>query len=95
MYSMDRILDLNEKLQAGTITAAEVAELDQLNTDHIGPGNATDQQKSYIFDLLDKIGAEITDFTDTDWPDLNYEEASELIDTLKAEVTDERAWDEI
>lgn len=87
----DRLMELLTKAMTGELTADEETELKSLGEP---VQMATDQQKSYIFDLLEKISADLSDFTGTDWPDLTLEEASELIDTIKEEVTEEKAWDE-
>lgn len=80
MSNENRITELTDKLLGGNITADEIAELDRLDSPQ-----ATDEQKSYIFDILDQLGADLDDYTQTDWPDLTVREASELIDELKDE----------
>jgi len=55
---------------------------------------ATVSQKEYIETLLDKIDATLDDYTTTDWDDLTKEEASELIDEIKDDVTSADAWGE-
>ena len=55
---------------------------------------ATEGQKEYIDTLLDKLGADLSDYTDVEIDSLTKSEASDLIDTLKDEVTDADAWDD-
>jgi hypothetical protein len=56
-------------------------------------GRATVRQKEYIEILLDKISARISDYDYDDINDLTFEDADELIDNLKDDVTFQGAWD--
>lgn len=55
---------------------------------------ATEGQRDYIETLLDKLGADLSDYTDTDINSLTKSEASDIIDTLKDDVTDADAWED-
>ena len=87
----DRQIDLITKATFGDLTIKEHKELDRLSEYLENP--ATDAQVEYIEVLLDKLGADLDDYTDVtiDW--LTNTEASELIDQLKDEVTDAGAWE--
>ena len=86
-----RAIELLDKLAYGSLTEDEELELASLNG---MDGNATDGQREYITDLLDKLGADLEDYTDTPLEDLSFDEASELIDELK-EALDDMRHDEI
>lgn len=55
---------------------------------------ATVGQKEYIEDLLGMLMADLEDYTDTDLDSLTIDEASEIIDQLKDDVTDADAWED-
>lgn len=55
---------------------------------------ATVPQKEYIEDLLGMIMADLDDYTDTDLDSLTMDEAGEIIDQLKDDVTDADAWED-
>ena len=55
---------------------------------------ATERQKDYISVLLEKLGQDISDFTDEDIDDLSVREASDLIEELKDRVSEEDAWED-
>lgn len=78
-----RAIDLLDKLAYGSITEDEAAELDCLQGLE---GNATDAQMEYITDLLDRLGTDLEDYTETELTELSFDEASELIDELKDQV---------
>lgn len=88
-----RIIDLLEKEQSGSLTAEEEKELRDLVPSN-GLGGATENQKEYIGDLLDKLGADLSDYWAYGWEDMDYDAASELIDQLKEEVTEAGAWND-
>jgi hypothetical protein len=54
------------------------------------PVYATENQKDYINGMLDEIGGDLSEYTDTDIADLTVGEASEIIDELKDIVEDYR-----
>lgn len=91
LANKQRLADLTDKLLSGTITADEAAELQQSEL-----GGATDAQKSKIFDLLEELEASLDDYTNTDWPDLSVNEASDIIDKLIGDAMVARLlWDEV
>lgn len=55
---------------------------------------ATVGQKEYIEDLLGMLMADLEDYTNTDIDSLTIDEASEIIDQLKDDVTDADAWED-
>jgi hypothetical protein len=56
-------------------------------------GRATQRQIEYIEILLDKINADIDDYGFETINDVMFEDAGELIDELKDDVTFQDAWD--
>ena len=87
----DRLATLQEKGAFGELTPQEEKELERLAEYLESP--ATDGQVDYIETLLDKLGADLDEYTDVtiDW--LTFDEASEIIDQLKDDVTDADAWE--
>ena len=87
----DRLATLQERAAFECLSAAEEAEIDRL-TEYLDDP-ATDGQVDYIEVLLDKLGADLSDYTSTELEDLTGSEASDLIDELKDDVTDADAWE--
>lgn len=47
---------------------------------------ATDSQLDYIDTLLDQVGGDLEDYTDTPLEELSKDEAGDIIDELKGEL---------
>lgn len=75
----------------GGLNPTEEAELQKLSDYLENP--ATEGQVDYIEVLLGKLGANLSDYTETELDYLTGEEASDLIDQLKDDVTDAGAWE--
>lgn len=82
-----RILDLQVKADLDGLTPAEEKEFKQLEAaiDKSAKGRATENQKDFINELLDEVGADLESYIDKDIDELTFDEASELIETLKDE----------
>ena len=83
-----RILDLLFKEAFEGLTAEDQRELVSLQK-----RPATDAQLTYVDQLLDKLDADMDDYTNIDRDELTFDAASELIDQLKDDVTDADGWD--
>jgi len=84
----DRIMDLLDKMEQGELTEAENEELETLSN-LPNEGNATAEQKEYIEILLDRLGEDLRSYTLDDnvcIDNLNFDEASDLIDNLKVDT---------
>lgn len=89
---VDRLLTLQEKETQGLLTPLEQQELMALLEDS-STGTATKSQQEYIETLLDKLGADLCDYGYDDVTEIAFDDASDLIDILKDDVTAEGAWE--
>jgi uncharacterized protein YqeY len=87
----DRFITLQEKAAFGGLNAIEEGEVAALERYLENP--ATENQVEYIEALLERLGADLSEYTDTDQDLLTYEEASDLIDDLKDDAYLTDAWD--
>lgn len=55
---------------------------------------ATEAQRDFIAELLERVGASLEDYTDTFESNLTISEASEIIDALKDEAGFDEEYDE-
>lgn len=89
----NRLFDLQTRAAFGLLTSSEETELESLAAVGDFPGHATASQKDYIEVLIDKLGADLADYDVDDADTLSLDDATELIDRLKDDVTDDDAWD--
>jgi len=95
-----RWLDLQDKASSGVeLTKEELNEAEELTAALTLPGQefgapmATENQKTYINVLLESLGDDLEDYSDTGLDELTLEDASLLIDELKEKVTEYGLWD--
>jgi len=91
-----RLFDLQCKAAFGLdLTAVEEQELESLaaSEDTTEPGQATQAQKDYINQQLERLNADPGEYDIDDVDELTFDEASEAIDGLKDAVNDAEAWD--